>query len=479
MQQQMSIQPRYTWSDDDKRRQQAIADAWQAYDGLLPPQLQKTPEGIDPNVNTNRIRPIVNGVVNFLFGKPVGITCDEGAPQEAQDFLEQVWGKNEKRLPLLQDVATNGALASRAFLRIVPNKAGDTFRLVVVDPSLVAVQTAPQDCSTVLLYCIEYCSSESVNGKDVEVYYHEEIQRVDPDGNTASEMEDDDDTWIINHWTRVGDIGPWSLVGEPIPWPYPFAPIFSCKNRPRPNCFWGTCDITADLIDMNKAINLALSCMQLNNIIYGQPLLYATGVGESELDRKPGKIATLPLPESKIDAVQIPTDLANQLAYVADLRSDMDELSGVPATALGRFKDIVKGQIAGITMELMFQVIIMATETKRCLYGEMIIDVSKALLGLGKFSPDIEVSLQWQDPLPDDDLASVQAALAKQQLGVSNATLIQELGYDPDEEMDKSNAENAQAVTNFSRGQGMPPQMMQDGQPAPEQPAESPFLGRA
>ncbi len=235
---QVQAQPVYQITDDDKARQKAIQEAWKAYDGDFEPHLEKTPEGIDPNVIINQISPIVDTGVDFLFGQEIEISVEKGAPQAAQDFLNDAWGEKEVRIPLLQDLAMNGAMARTAFLRIVPStdkpSKEKTYRLVAVDPSTVCVQTAPQDCETVLLYCIQYPAKERVNGRDVTVYYREEIARVDPDGNAARGMADDDDTWQIQHWSQVTqhgmqprDTSGWTPAGEPITWPYPFPPLRS------------------------------------------------------------------------------------------------------------------------------------------------------------------------------------------------------------------------------------------------------------
>lgn len=473
----MPVQPQYEVSSDDKRRQQIIADAWKAYHGQLDKPLKPMPDEPDDNVMSNRCQPIVDRGVDFLFGKPIGITCEEGAPQEAQDFLEQVWGKNEARLPLLQKFAMSGAIAGQAFLRIMPDNKGN-FRLIVVDPSTVFVQTAPQDVETALLYCIEYSTTEKINGRPTQVYYHEEIARIDPDGNASNGMPDDDDTWTIQHWTRVGDRGPWTPAGDVIKWPYNFAPLFSNQNLPYPHSFWGVPDITPDLIQANNSLNFVQSNISRVNKLYGQPVIFVVGMGDSVIMLQPGKAIGLP-PGAMMGSVPIASDMTNSLAFAADLRSDMDEQSAIPAVVLGRMKDLPKGQISGVTMELMFMPASQKTEKKRCLYGKTILDVSEALLVLGHFSADIELALQWQSPLPNDDLASVQAALAKQQLGVSNQTLISELGYDPDQEVDKNDAENTKAMVNFSRGTGLPPaQPVPPGQEQePEPQPVSPFIG--
>src|SRR2546430_387500 len=194
---QQQAMPVYEITNEDKKRLERIADAWKAYNGDLDPPLKKMPDGTDPNVLTNRCQPVVDVGVEFLFGQELEISVEENTSQEAQDFLNDAWGRKEQRIPLLQDLGMNGAMAGSAFLRIVPDNKG-AFRLVVVDPSIVVgMQTAPQDCETVLLFCIQYSKMEKINGRPTEVYYREEIMRIDPDGNASEGMPDDDDTWQI------------------------------------------------------------------------------------------------------------------------------------------------------------------------------------------------------------------------------------------------------------------------------------------
>lgn len=458
-------QPTYEITEQDKARQKKIACAWKAYDGELDPPLQKTPEGLDPNVMTNQCGPVVDRGVEFLFGLELEIAVEEGAPAEAQQIVDKIWGRKEARLPLLQKLAMNGAMAGQAFLRIVPGDDG-SYRLVAVDPCIVFVQTMPQDCETVLLYCIEYCVHQNVRGQanPQQIYYREEIKRIDPHdqwrGNDYDDEEEYEDvspdgidrdvTWLMQHWTRVGDRGPWTAAGEPIKWPYPFPPIFSCQNLPRPNNFWGKPDITPDVIGVNQALNLEQSCMNLDILLYGQPILYSTGTGEQIIDIKPGKIIGLPLTESKIVAVPIASDLANSLKFAADLRSSIDEQTGVPGVATGRIADMPRGNLSGIAIELLFMALLKKNGKKRCTYGELIIDVSKALFVLCGLSGEIDITLAWQDPLPHNNLESAQAAVMMQQLSISNTTLQRELGYDPEEELALKQTEDERKLASLN-----------------------------
>lgn len=457
----MPTQPRYTLTDEDKARQKRIADAWRAYNGEFDKPLQPMEDQPDDNVLENQCAGIVDGGVNFLFGLKLEISVEEDAPQEAQDFLDSVWGRKEKRVPLLQDLGYNGALTGTGFLRIVPSKRGKIFRLVTVDPAIVNVQTAPQDCETVTLYHLEYSERQEINGKSQNVYYCEEMSLNDPDQEQADhgddEMDDFDASWTIQHWTRIGDRGEWTPAGEPIMWPYPFAPIFPAKNLPRPNSFWGKPDITPDIIGLNNALNLNESDINRLGKINGSPIITAVGVGESSIDHKPGKITVLPMLESKIAAVQIAGDIANMRSFSEDLRSSIDEISGFPGVATGRLTAQPRGDMSGVAIELLFMSALKKTQGKQMRYGELIINVSKALLVLNGMSGDIDITLTWANPLPHDDLPAIQAAVAKQGLGYSKTTLIRETGGDPDEEAELNAAEDQQAITNFSQGKGMPP----------------------
>jgi Phage portal protein, SPP1 Gp6-like len=447
---QAQAQPVYEISDEDKKRIQRIQDAWKAYNGELDPPLQKMPDGTDPNVLDNRCGPVVDAGVTFLFGQELEISCEEDAVQEAQDTINDTWGRKEQRIPLLQDLAYNGAVAGSGFLRIVPDNKGN-FRLVTVDPSIVVgMQTAPQDCDTVLLFCIQYSQMEKgPTGRPREVFYREEITRIDPDGNASKDMPDDDDTWQIQHWTQVGVTGMqpkltgWTAAGPPITWPYPFPPLFHCKNLPNPNNAWGKPDITPDLIGMNTALNMVQSCIAIIEILYGQPFIVGEAIGESNVNRTPGVVMLIP-PGGKVYSVTLTSDVANALVFAKNLRSDMDELSMVPSVATGRIENMPRGNLSGVAIELLFMSLLKKTEGKRCRYGELIIDVSKALLVLNHLSGDIDIELAWQNPLPHDDLAALQASVTKLEIGVSKTTVLREAGYDPDEEQALNDEEDAQ-----------------------------------
>lgn len=396
-------QPQYEITKEDQKRQQHIQAAWKAYEDEFEKHFEKMPNEPDMNVISNRVIEIVNASNDFLFAKELQITVPKGAPKEAQTFLDDVWGRKETRIPFLLRLGLNGAMAGNAFIRIVPGRKKGKFRLIEVDPCTINVKTAPQDCQTVLLYCIEYCVDEKdVLGNSQRVYYREEISRIDPYDEDPFTYEDEDAdgldsdvTWQIQHWTQVAQagmgpkMGNWIPAGEPYIWPYPFAPIFSCQNLPRPNSFWGYPDVTKGLIGLNDSLNLVQSSINVEKKI--RRLLVGRGMGEGTIPIAPGRIMQTALPEQTIEAVQVASTIAEDLTFAANLRSDMDEQSAVPGVATGRV-DILPRGITGIAIEMLYGPLLKKTDKKRCTYGEMIIEVSKALLVLNNMKSSVSES---------------------------------------------------------------------------------------
>jgi Phage portal protein, SPP1 Gp6-like len=476
------MMPQYEITKSDKKRQADIAYAWRAYCGELDPPLIPMDDQPDDNVLANYIEDKVEAGKNFLFGKEVEISIEDGIAEEVQTFLDETWGEKETRIPLLQELYINGSLAGQAFLRIVPQLDG-SFSLVAQDPACTFVQTAPQDCKTPLLYCIEYCEEEQIAGQPVTIFYREEIARIDPqqnDPDSSSTFTDKDTKWLIQHWTKLEDRGAWQPAGDPITWPYPFAPIFTNQHMVRPNSFWGKPTVTRNLVHLNEALNVSNSNIQKLGRVTSGPVVYATGTNLTDIDHSPGHIVIMPTPDGKIEAVNIAADIPSLQAAADRLQSRIDEQTGIPGIATGRASAMPGGNMSGIAIELLFMSMIKRMDTERCLYGKLIIDVSKALLILNKMSADIKLTLNWQNPLPNDDTASWQAALLEKQVGVSDQTILEERGYDAEEEMERNQNEDAQKMLNFSRGQGMPPAQpqMQGEQGANPGQNESPFIGR-
>jgi hypothetical protein len=435
----------------DTKRRQCIQQAWKAYRGELQDPLKVARDQPNDNVKANRCAPIVDKGVSFLFGQALKIECND------QEDLDNFWGDDDDKMTTLTKLAMNGGVCGQTFVKLIPSQEdGVPPRMVILDPMLIRILTLPDDCELPVAYVIEYPVNAEMQKRQI-------IARVDPRNDLYTLGEKDiEDTWTITNYVRRGEQGNWTQDGVPEDWPYPFAPIFTCQNLPNPNEPWGIPDLTQDLIGMNKSINFMLSNISRVAKYHGHPVTWASGVGTSQIKLDIDNLIVLQSESAKIEKIAAMENFTGMLSVVADLRSDMDEQSRIPAVALGRLVDLPKGNISGVALQLLFQPIIEKTILKQRLYGKLVRELSRAALVLcNKLSideyADYQVDLHWQNLLPVDDLAAAQTAVLWQQLGVSSATLLQGAGFNPDTEAQKSQEEDAQKLAAFSKGQGLPP----------------------
>jgi hypothetical protein len=442
-------------------RIQRARDAWE---GNLTKPLKIKPNEPDHNRMSNRCKPIIMTNKSFLFGLPLGIVvsaddeqADSGKPSPAQQYLDATWGDDDKKMTLLGELYINGGVCGQGFLRLIePNKAaGQPYPVIyALDPSTISVQTYPNNCKVVYQYAIQYpVASKTKQGE--QDTFRQTITRNDPDGNAEKYGTDNDSTWDIETLYRVAGVSNWTLTGSEH-WPYSWSPLDGCQNAIYPNQYWGMEDLTPDIIEQNDGINRTNSDIAKIIYYYGSPKTWVKGARASEVSINADSVLFLPNKDATIGALEAHGNIADAMAFASSMRSDMAEQSGVPEVAVGRMDQLPRA-VTGVALRILYAPEMAATEDRRRLYGALIVRVSQHILELGKFGKDVPVSLHWQDPLPADDLAEAQTALAWQQLGVSDTTLMQRGGFDPKEEAVLKDAEDESKSTAFDRGQGEPP----------------------
>ena len=470
--------PRAIDNDGDSPTTAELRAAWNAYQGIMdegnrgPLEVQA---GV-PNLNilSNRIKPIVNTGVDFLFGPMFSFSVEEDdganktANEAAQELLDAVWGDDDLRMTLLAKAAINGGVYGHVFMKVVPPKRGKPSaknppRLVLLNPEHITVETDPDDADLVMRFCIEYACTDPQTRAPMRK--RQEICRLDPDGDddTTSTGMDTDTTWTIQDFTASGQLGNnWVPVNDPQVWPYELPPIIDWQNYPNPNAHWGQRDVTESIVALNKQLRLVESNINKVGFLQGHPILYSDGPSTQGIRPTPGQIIDLEVQGAKIEAVNASGNLQQLMDFADAVRGDMDEESGMPGVALGRMKDLPRGQISGITMRLLYATPLARNEHKRRLYGQGIRQVCQTVLAVCGMSLDavkaLGIKLNWQDPLPNDDFAEAQAwQLKTSALGYSQTTAIEETNGNPQlEEQRKADEQQAQ-MTAFAHGTGTPP----------------------
>lgn len=449
------------------QRQTQIARAWNAYWGGFPPPLKATP--LDPTAADNTLvglaRKTVDTSAFFLFGvgAGVGFNVDDGQTPSATGEKSDTVTKAEKWLQdcfdaqdggkaqFLLEMGTAGGVSGMAWVRVmlpVPSRGEDFPQLIDLDAENVSVTTDPSNYRRVLQFRIQTTSIDPDTGRQAR--YRTVIDRVDtPQGPKW------DITEQSQQQRRNNSFGDWQTTSGPTKWPYDWCPVFYCKNRPAPLGFNGTADLEADIIQLNEKINFVLS--NINRILraHGHPLLYTAGANIQDIDRAIGGMLKLHNENAKVGSVEMMSDLQSSFDQLTALLEKYHELTSIPEIVSGKLDNV--GQLSGLAMQVLYGPVVILTGSKRLLYGTMLCRLCEALLEIADM-PDLTVSLSWPSIVPTDPAGDAAAATAKQAAGVSKATTIKELGYDPEHEADQRKGEAADAAESmlsaFDKGPG-------------------------
>lgn len=415
---------------DEWSRTTRMRAALLAYNDQLPKPLRITPSGPDDNVQTNYIEPIVDRIVSFLVGD--GPSIEIGGPDDAtgEAYLDRVWPADE-RFIFLDDAAINGALFGHVFARLAIENGIP--RVVLLDPMGMTVEWDPTDWTRVTRFIYQW-SAADVTGQARA--FREVVERKEVG-------------WIISTQEVVG--GAWSEMAR-VEWRYTTPPIVHCKNRSKPNEFWGQPDITRGVLRLNHYINRIDSLINRIIRLHGYPKTVARGVAKSDLQLGVDGIIFLPEVEQTIENIEMQSDLGAALNFRDRLLQLLSRISGVPD--LGN-DESVGTQVSGVALKMKYKTLLDRTRRKRVFYGALLRQIVVGMLeigGLARLARPEAVAIHWPDPLPANDREVVDIALLKQQLGFSRDTLIRQLGGDPDLEAEKRRAEAEEAARDFAAG---------------------------
>ena len=395
--------------------------AWNAYYGRLPKPLKVRPGQLDDNVNVNYARSVVDKGVSFLFGQDIRFELDETQQTDEEEWLDACWSANGGSV-LLQKLALNGGVCGHVFAKLVPRAPYP--RIIIIDPANIAVGWEPDDIEEIVWYRIQYAAVDPHTGEPVTI--RQLIERQD------------------RHWRITDQIargaGSWQTT-DTTTWPYEWPPIVDCQNLPMPNEFWGLSDLEEDVLQLNKSINFVLSNMARIIRYHAHPKTWGKGFAANQMQIAVDETIVLQSPDAELHNLEMVSDLTSSIALYERLREALHEVTRVPEVATGKLERA--GALSGVALQILYQPLIEKTETKRRTYGAMLTELNRRLLALGGFGEDHHTVIHWPEMLPTDTMQEAQTALLHQQLGVSADTLLQRLGYDPDMEKDKREADSA------------------------------------
>ena len=447
-----------TVSDDaaaqQMERRRRIATAWRRYNGHFDAPLKPTkndPQGKD-NITLNLARFVVNISAFFLFGKECTFEIDkqqkgddaQSKRSPDEQWLDDCWKANKKKI-LLLDAAINGGVTGDVFLRVKePKLPGGLPRIIVLDSANLDVTWAPDDVEDVRKVVNQWNAPDPVSGKMFT--YRQTFMP-----NAAQ--------WHIEEAHSEPNSAKFSVDAE-YEWPYLWCPVFHAKNLPNPNCYYGTADLEEDVLDANDDLNFTLSNTARIIRTHAHPKTWGKGFNAKQIDLSVDSLTIFDSPQAELKNLEMQTDLGSSREFSKDLKAAFHQITNVPEIAAGKLDSI--GQLSGLALQLLFGPLIRLTQTKQMPYEDLLETLSGCLLQMRPASRSTEyaISITWPEILPKDAATEAAAALAKQQAGVSKATSLTEMGYDPEEEAQKTADEaktaqqlGADMLSQFEKGQ--------------------------
>lgn len=414
---------------DEQQRMRRFQAAWRAYYGQDQKPLKVKPGKPDDNVQINLLRLLVNRSTSALIR---GARWDYDTDETAQGYLDAIW-KTSRRARTLRWLGLNGAVCGHTFAKIhaaraaADGVAARPARITALDPATVQVAWDPDDIDDIFRYRIQW----NATGRDGRPIVKRQI------------IEREGRGWVITDAESRPDQATWTQTSQ-VDWPWEFSPIVECQNLPAPNEVWGNSDLEADIIALQNALNFTASNVQRIIRYHAHPKTWGSGFNAAELRAAVDEMIVLPNPQAQLHNLEMQSDLDSSLALYDRLTRALHALLQVPEVATGKL-DTIAGTISGVALEILYQPLLERVEDKRETYGEMLLELNRRLLIMGGLAPAAGQMI-WPDVIPRDQMAARQAALIDLQLGVSQDTLMQQLGYEPDNERAKQQVDAVDAA---------------------------------
>jgi hypothetical protein len=412
---------------DVRERLQRIKRAYDAYYYGGPDTLKVRKGEINDNVKMNYARLIVDAGVANLFGGEVRVLATPDNAQQVQPVIDAMLDANGGGL-LWQRMGTSGAIGGTMFYRLMFHK--DTVRVVVLDPATVEISWADDDHETVEGYAITFVP----NGG-----YEARVRRL--------LVEPMDGEWHV-YEQEANEEGEWLNVDDEH-WPYPFPPVGHCQNLPSPHEAYGIADLEPDVLDLCDGINRTMS--NINRIVrlYAHPRTVGKMIGDAlNMNANPGAVIRLEHPDAALYNLEMSSDLSSSIEMYRRLVAALHETTRIPEVATGKLDSA--GNLSSLALRILYAPLLQKTESKRRTYGRAIEEVMERALAMMDIDDTVEV--KWPDLLPSDPEAMRRTAVLDAQVGVSRASILRNLGYDPDTEAKNLRDEAAEQQSAFDAG---------------------------
>ena len=404
------------------------------YGGNQKPQLVIGSGKTDDNIIVNLCGLAVDRSVSRVLSG--GVEFDYGEGNDALlEYIDAVYSANHKDI-WLNNAALSGAVYGTGYVKIIPEGILDLYtgekkpRLVVLNSEYLTINVSEEDSEKVESYVIEYTLKDD-DGNSATSY--RETTRPAKEEEIEGESAN---TWIVISEIRKGEMGTWQPNPEkpPVHWPYDFPPIIHWKNLPSLNDVYGSSDLD-DILGVQDKNNFTMSNLQKMVRLQAHQQLWMAGISPTDkYEVGPDKLIKLTDPNAQLNAVASGANIEGSLSYSHDLRQVIFDLAReLDVTSMA---DKI-GALTNFGLRVLASDSLDKCNTKRMLFGEMLMELNRRLLILAGLAP-VPCAIIWSDPLPRNKAEDIQSDIELLSSGiVSKQTVAEKYGFDWETEQER------------------------------------------
>lgn len=365
---------------EDRERLQRIRIAWNFYEGY---HWEDVGEVEGPQVTVNYCKTFVNKFVSFEFGKGFVIKMmpeveNIDGENDPLDFLNKVWGYNEKDTKLLElgqskSVTGDGWLHAYFTPKYIDGKRNTEFSdpFDEYEKGKITINILPSS--------ICFPEYDELN-KDKMLRFHimflMPIEKQNIFGRTKESFILYRQTWDTQSITEYHD----EKQISNLPNKYEIIPFVHIKNHPLHGKNYGLSDID-DMIPVNTELNLKKSNMSDIIDYHSAPITLIFGARAHNLERGPNKVwGGLPK-DAKVENLRLEGELDAAQKYISDTKQELLEIANIPVGALGGEMNI--SNTSAIALQIALMPLLEKIEDKHKLDREGLSKFNKILLLIG------------------------------------------------------------------------------------------------
>lgn len=357
----------------------------------------------------NPVLPILNINAEFLAGKPIRLQVD--GDERLTNEANGIWDRAGGAYAFMENV-TLGMKYGDSVLIPYYDERRKKWTIKWVDPSIAFPVFDPNDYDKIMKIDFVWADHNSVG--DLTAWFREEWANGVITRYNGGEVVG----------TRIGTYDENIFNGCPIAWIKPEGE----KGRP-----FGI-SLVDPLVELVEKYDHLMQKQDQMIDYYANPNLAFKGVKKTDnVDTGMRKVYFLPS-DGDVKFIEWSGSPPGVEEHIRRIKDMMSEVSSTPAIAFSNF-EFKFADVSGVALKVLFGPLLLKTDKARLSWGKGITRAVRMALyyETGQLVEEDQITILWQNPLPNNTKEDWEIATIKNMLGVSWDQIQREQGYTQDQ----------------------------------------------